>query len=246
MTADATTPPRTGAVVRGLTVRDGTPPAVRDIVAGLDLELLPGRRVGIVGPSSADVTTVLATVAGLRPAASGTVVVDGVPLPATASPLQVGYLSQDHRLIGTLTAVENVLVTMLAGRQQNDRDSAGRAEQQLEELALAPATWHNLVEQLSGGQQQRVALGRALVLRPSLLVLDHPTSELDPDSVALVDGALRRAQDEGCAVLLAAEEDVLLAGCDLVVDLAGAQRAGSSSTSRRKPRADRNADNDSR
>jgi ABC-type polar amino acid transport system ATPase subunit len=108
---------------------------------------------------------------------------------------------------------------MLAGRQPANRDSAGSAEQQLEELALAPATWHNLVEQLSGGQQQRVALGRALVLRPSLLVLDQPTSELDPDSVTLVDGVLRRAQDQGCAVLLAADEEVLLAGCAQVVDL---------------------------
>ena len=201
----------TGAVVRGL--------CVPDVVDELDLDLPAGRRVGVVGPSSADVTAVLAAVAGLQPVAAGLVRVDDGPVGDAPSPVRLGYLSQDHRLIGTLTAVENLLVTMLAGGQPANRDSALRAERQLEALALAPATWHNLVEQLSGGQQQRVALGRALVLRPSLLVLDHPTSELDPDSVALVDGVLREVQQDGSAVLLAADEEVLLDGCDTIIEL---------------------------
>jgi len=210
---------RSGAVVRALRVADRSSGSNRTIVDGLDLELASGQRVGVVGPSSADVTAVLATVAGLRPADGGTVTIGGVTLGSAPSPAQVGYLSQDHRLIGTLTAVENLLVSILAGRERADRASAQRAEQQLQALALAPATWHNLVEQLSGGQQQRVALGRALVLRPSLLVLDHPTSELDPDSVALVDQVIDGAQRDGCAVLLAADEELLLDGCDAVVEI---------------------------
>lgn len=205
-----------GAVLRGVSVRES--PEARPIVSDLDLEVRPGQRIGIVGPSSADVSLVLATVAGLHPAVAGSVEIGGSPA-AVGSPLAVGYLSQDNRLIGTLTAVENLLVVMLAARQPANRTSSARAEQQLAALALAPATWHNLVEQLSGGQQQRVALARALVLRPTLLVLDHPTSELDPDSVDLVDTVLRAVQDEGCAVLLSADEDVLLSSCDRVIDL---------------------------
>jgi putative ABC transport system ATP-binding protein len=208
-----------GAAVRGLRVRDASSGSTRDVVSDLDVDLRPGQRVAVVGPSSADVTAVLSTVAGLRPPAAGTIAVDDRPLGAEPSPLRSAYMSQDHGLIGTLTAVENLLVTMLAGRQPGNRESARRAEAQLEALALAPATWHNLVEQLSGGQQQRVALARASVLRPSLLVLDHPTSELDPDSVVLVDTVLAAVQGDGCAVLLASTDDVLLDRCDTRIAL---------------------------
>ena len=210
---------RGGGAVRGLRVRDTSSGSDRDVVADLDVDLRPGQRIGVVGPSSADVTAVLSTVAGLRPPVSGTITVDGDLLGSGPSPLRVAYLGQDHRLIGTLTAVENVLVSMLAAHQPGSRESVRRAEEQLEALALAPATWHNLVEQLSGGQQQRVALGRALVLRSSVLVLDHPTSELDPDSVVLVDEVLGEIQKEGCAVLLASTDDVLLERCDALITL---------------------------
>lgn len=210
----------TGASVRGLRVPDPRSTTARDVVDAFDLDLPTGSRLAIVGPSSADVTAVLATIAGLRPAAAGTVEIDGVRLgPDAPTPLQLGYLSQDHRLVGTLTAVENLLVTMLAGNVPAGRESTQRAEQQLADLGLAAATWHNLVEQLSGGQQQRVALARALVLRPALLVLDHPTSELDPDSVELVDSVLQAIQEQGSAILLAADEAILLERCDQIVEL---------------------------
>ena len=196
-----------GLVVRGLTVRDGA----RDIVSGLDLAVPAGARHAVIGTSSADVSAVLSTVAALRPAAAGTIEVAGRVLGPDEPPTRVGYVSQDHHLIGTLTAVENLLVTMMAaGSRKPDADTIRRAEEQLEALALAPATWHNLVEQLSGGQQQRVALARSLVLRPRLLVLDHPTSELDPDSVDLVDRVLTEVSATGTCCLLATDDPLLL------------------------------------
>lgn len=204
-----------GLVVRGLIVRDGN----RTLVEGLDLDVAAGQRLAITGPSSADVTAVLATLAGLRPHAGGTIEVDGRRL-GTPDPGVIGYLSQDHRLIGTLTAVENLMVSMLAGGGSASRATAERAEQQLEAVALAPATWHNLVEQLSGGQQQRVALSRALVLRPRLLVLDHPTSELDPDSVELVDQLLTAITAEGIVCVLASDDSLVLSSADLRIDIA--------------------------
>lgn len=203
-----------GLTVRGLIVRDGN----RTLVEGLDLDVAAGQRLVITGPSSADVTAVLATLAGLRPHTGGTIEVDGRRL-STPDPGVIGYLSQDHRLIGTLTAVENLMVSMLAGGGSASRATAERAEQQLEAVALAPATWHNLVEQLSGGQQQRVALSRALVLRPRLLVLDHPTSELDPDSVELVDRLLTAITAEGIVCVLASDDDLVLSSADLRIDI---------------------------
>lgn len=220
----------TAASIRGLRVRSaetgrsrGT--SGRDVIADLDLELRRGQRAAVVGPSSADQTAVLTTIAGLRPAAGGVIEVAGGLLGSAPSPERIGYLGQDHRLIGTLTAVENVLVALLAarrgssGRGNADRPTIRRAEEQLEALALAPATWHNLVEQLSGGQQQRVALARALVRRPTVLVLDQPTSELDPDSVTLVDEVLLAVQEEGSAIVLANDPGVLIDHSDQIVNL---------------------------
>jgi len=208
-TRTADDPRLRGLVVHDLVVRDGN----RDIVRGLNLEVAFGERVAVTGPSRSDVSEVLASIVGLRVSVSGRMLLDDSPLGAFPPPDRVGYLSQDHRLIGTLTAVENLLVTMVAGGGPVDRSTVERAEEQLDALALAPATWHNLVEQLSGGQQQRVALGRALVLRPRLLVLDHPTSELDPDTVELVDRLLREVTGEGVCCLLASDDDAVLRSC---------------------------------
>ena len=211
MTADDSA----GLRVTGLTVRDGA----RDIVSALDLRVRPGQRIAVSGPSSADVTAVLRVLAGLSRPTVGTIMVDGVTVVAGSVPAGVSHLGQDHRLVGTLTAVENLLVTLLAGGRHADQSIIGRAEAQLEALALAPATWHNLVEQLSGGQQQRVALGRALVARPSLAVLDHPTSELDPDTVAVVDDVLTRATTDGVCCVLASDDELVLGSCDAQVRL---------------------------
>jgi ABC-type multidrug transport system ATPase subunit len=220
MTAEQVGSRSLGLRVRGLTV---TGPADSDrasaIVTDLDLDLAPGHRLAITGPSSADVTAVLATLAGLRAPDAGSVAVDNVELGLNPDPHRLGYLSQDHRLIGTLTAVENLLVSLIAGGEPSNRATGERAEAQLGALGLSPATWHNLVEQLSGGQQQRVALARALVLRPRLVVLDEPTSELDPDSVELVVEVLREAAADGVCCVLSSDDDVLLEFCDSRVSL---------------------------
>ena len=199
----------------GLVVRDGR----RDIVTGWDLEIRAGQRIGVVGPSSSDVSTMLRVLAGLRTPASGTLAVEDRPVRSGQIPPGLSYLAQDHRLIGTLTAVENLLVAVLAAGRRSQEEIRTSAEEQLAALGLAPATWHNLVEQLSGGQQQRVALGRALVARPRVAVLDHPTSELDPDTVEVVDAVLTRAQESGLACVLSSDDDLILAACDRVVEL---------------------------
>jgi putative ABC transport system ATP-binding protein len=215
MTIERGGPRSRGLRVRGLTVEK---PAI-SVVAGLDLDLAPGQRLAITGPSSADVTAVLACLAGQRTPSEGSVTVDDLELGQNPEPQRVGYLSPDHRLIGTLTAVENVLVSLIAGGEPSNRVTGQRAEAQLAALGLSPATWHNLVEQLSGGQQQRVALARALVLRPRLVVLDEPTSELDPDSVELVVGVLREVSSDGVCCVLSSDDDVLLECCDSRISL---------------------------
>jgi ABC-type multidrug transport system ATPase subunit len=226
MSSDPTGSRAPGLRVRGLTVEEPATTGAahrhqrRAIVTGLDLDLEPGQRLAITGPSSADVTAVLACLAGLRAPSGGSITVDDAELGLSPEPHRLGYMGQDHRLIGTLTAVENVLVSLIAGGEPSTRATGRRAEAQLEALGLSPATWHNLVEQLSGGQQQRVALARALVLRPRLVVLDEPTSELDPDSVELVLAVLRDVAADGVCCVLSSDDDLLLDSCSRRVALA--------------------------
>lgn len=202
---------RTGQLASGGLVAEGlrVPDQEDGWSAALDLVVAPGERVGLVGGSTGEVTRVLSGMAGRGPR-RGRVELDGVSVDASTPPSRVGFVSYEHRLIGTLTAAENVIAPMLAERGRSGAELWSRAEEQLAALDLAPATWHNLVEQLSGGQQQRVALARSLVSVPRLLVLDDPTSELDPDNAALVVQALDRAASAGMCCVLTSTDPMLI------------------------------------
>ena len=187
------------------------------IVADLSLHLRPGTWTTLTGPHTADVSRVLASLSGRRPRTSGTLMLDGQSLPANPTPDQVGYVSRTHPLVATLTAAETLMATLMAAGHRDPAQLLRRTETQLEALALPRETWHNLVEQLSGGQQQRVALARALVSRPRLLVLDDPTSELDPDTSHLVSDLLHHATQRGACCLTHTRDQTLLDHVDHVI-----------------------------
>ncbi len=180
--------------------------------SSLDLDLRPGARVALAGLDGDVATTVLATLAGRLPVPIGSVT-------RGPAPTRVGYVRADRTLVGTLTATENLAVVLLQLDQVRTAAYVPEAERVLASLGLPASSWNNLVEQLSGGQQQRVALARALIGRPSLLVLDEPTSELDPDSTALVLDVLGAAVADGTACVLASRDPGVVAWCDQTVDL---------------------------
>jgi ABC-type lipoprotein export system ATPase subunit len=114
-------------------------------------------------------------------------------------------MPRDHALVGALTATENIALGLLAQHRGTPPDPAS-IDSVLDALGVPDAVRHNLAEQLSGGQQQRVALARALVTDAALIVLDDPTSELDPASRQRVHDAVATVAGRGRIVLVAAPD----------------------------------------
>jgi len=175
----------------GLVVRrpDGAPSAPVDLV------LARGGEATLLGDPDGVPSAVLRVVAGLEEPLAGQVHVAG-----GADRPDVGLVTRQHELLGSLTAAENVALPLLGRRGAAPR-SWDEVEHLLDRLGVPEASWHNLLEQLSGGQQQRVAVARALVGRPSVLCLDDPTSELDPASATTVRAVVADARRQGACVL---------------------------------------------
>ncbi|MEK9970909.1 MAG: ATP-binding cassette domain-containing protein [Ferrovibrio sp.] len=153
-----------------------------NILRGIDLDVMPGERIGIVGPSGSGKSTLLAVLAGLERVSSGKVQVAGADLNALNEDRlalwrrgSIGIVFQSFHLIPTMTALENVAVPLeLAGAA----DAEDRARAALAQVGLAKRETH-YPAQLSGGEQQRVALARAVAPHPALLLADEPTGNLD-------------------------------------------------------------------
>jgi putative ABC transport system ATP-binding protein len=147
--------------------------------------------VAVVGPSGCGKSTLMHLIAGLDRPTTGEIVVDGLNL-TTADDLaltnfrrrQLGLVFQFFNLLPTMNALENIsLPLLLQGIAREEATS--RAEEMLALVGLTNRATH-FVHQLSGGEQQRTAIGRALVHRPSLLIADEPTGNLDTASAARV------------------------------------------------------------
>jgi len=195
-----------------------------EAVRGVDLELAVGEFVAIMGPSGSGKSTLLHVLGGLEPATSGEIWlrgqrVDGLSTAAWAllRRRHVGFVFQFFNLLSNMTVADNVeLPALLAGATQ--RQARNRREQLLAELGLtgkakaAPA-------RLSGGEQQRVALARALANEPSLLLADEPTGSLDSSNTRDVLRLLRRAHDQGQAILMVTHDARVASLADRVINL---------------------------
>lgn len=154
------------------------------VLDNVDLDVGSGKFVGLVGPSGSGKSTLLHVIAGLVKADAGAVEVCGRNLmSATTEQIlemrrkELGYVFQDFRLLLRLTALENVMIPLLAARVPT-RTARESASGLLASLGLGDRLLH-FPRQLSGGEQQRVALARALVARPRVLLADEPTGNLD-------------------------------------------------------------------
>jgi putative ABC transport system ATP-binding protein len=132
---------------------------------------------------------------------------------------RIGFVFQDHRLLGFLTAQQNVAMSLEGGTLKSDRDRMRHASFNLKEVGLAEYA-DAFPAQLSGGQRQRVALARALARDPGLVLADEPTAALDRHSGAEVMGLLSRlARERGAAVLIVTHDTRNLGVADRIISI---------------------------
>jgi len=169
------------------------------VLHDVNLTLCRGESIAITGPSGVGKSTLLQIIGTLDQPTSGTVTLfDENPfsldpkLQAAFRNRQIGFVFQDHHLIPSLSAIENVLLPSLASDSSTDKYLA-RATWLLEAVGLTDRMEH-LPGQLSGGEKQRVAIARSLLLSPRLILADEPTGNLDPISARSITELLLRLQ----------------------------------------------------
>jgi putative ABC transport system ATP-binding protein len=185
-----------------------------EILKGIDLEVARGEFVAVVGPSGCGKSTLLGLLAGLDTPTSGSILLDGQEITdmdedalAVLRGRRIGVVFQSYHLIPTLTAEENVMLPAeLAGVRGGVRD---RARDLLDRVGLKERRDHYPV-QLSGGEQQRVALARAFMTKPSILLADEPTGNLDSANGRLVlESLLTLNEREGTTLVLVTHDTEL-------------------------------------
>ena len=171
---------------------------------GTSFELRERELLCIVGPNGAGKTTLINTLCGVQRARAGRIVFEGHDITALAShrfcAAGIAIVPEGRRLFGSMSVLENLEIGSVLPAAK-----ARRAESLAMVLALFPALREKLGQlaaELSGGQQQMVAIGRALMARPRLLLLDEPSLGLSPLIVTELFAAIQRVHREGTAVLL--------------------------------------------
>ncbi|MDO3379559.1 ABC transporter ATP-binding protein [Geoalkalibacter halelectricus] len=187
--------------VQGVKKRFSTPHGVVDVLKGIDLNILKGERVAILGSSGAGKTTLMHILGALDRPNEGLVRFEGEDIFALRGAAldefrnrRVGFVFQFHQLLPEFNALENVMMPALVARCPR-RQASARAQELLEDVGLGHRLLHKPGE-LSGGEQQRVAIARALVQMPRLLLADEPTGNLDSGTTEEIYALLERLHRE--------------------------------------------------
>ncbi|MFH8384879.1 amino acid ABC transporter ATP-binding protein [Kitasatospora sp. NPDC018058] len=180
------------------------------VLQDIDLEIRQGEVVVLIGPSGSGKSTLCRTINRLESIDSGTITIDGRPLPAEGKELarlrtEVGMVFQSFNLFAHKTVLENVVIGQVKVRKVIRSHAEKTARELLERVGLA-AHAAKYPAQLSGGQQQRVAIARALAMKPKVMLFDEPTSALDPEMVNEVLEVMRQLAADGMTMVVVTHE----------------------------------------
>jgi len=197
-----------------------------EVLHGIDLRLYKGDFCAVVGPSGSGKSTLLNIIGLLDRPSAGTLqiafqettVLGDTDLTRLRGHT-IGFVFQYHHLMTAFTALENVMIPLMAATGFCNPAIAQRALLLLDSVGLAP--WKdNMAGNLSGGQQQRVSIARALGMNPAVLLADEPTGNLDTKSADLVFELLRKVnREQGTTVLFVTHNPALAARCDKTIEV---------------------------
>lgn len=184
-----------------------TPSQPLRILNGISAELNRGENLAVIGPSGSGKSTFLHIAGTLDKPTSGSVSLSGNDLNQLAEKdlasfrnQNIGFIFQEHHLLPQLSALENVLIPVVANGE-TDNDSIEQAKLLLEKVGLADRMAHRSA-QLSGGERQRVAVARAMIRSPVLLLADEPTGSLDQANAKKIGQLLLDLQQEHNSILI--------------------------------------------
>ncbi|EFL03488.1 ectoine/hydroxyectoine ABC transporter, ATP-binding protein [Streptomyces sp. SPB78] len=180
------------------------------VLQDVSLTVHRGEVVVVIGPSGSGKSTLCRTVNRLETVQSGSILLDGEPLPDEGRGLarlrtEVGMVFQSFNLFAHKTVLQNVSLAQIKVRGRKREDADRRSRELLDRVGLAPQA-DKYPAQLSGGQQQRVAIARALAMDPKALLFGEPTSALDPEMINEVLDVMKQLAESGMTMVVVTHE----------------------------------------
>lgn len=224
------TTPKLMVQARQLGKQFASPTGQLTILQDINLDIISGESVAIIGVSGSGKSTLIGLLAGLDVPTEGKVILDGIDLGtldedgrARVRNRRVGFVFQSFQLLASLTALENVMLPLELAGNHNARSEACL---RLEEAGLGHRL-HHYPQQLSGGEQQRVAIARAFAGRPEVLFADEPTGNLDETTAARIISLLFSLNSEhGTTLIIVTHDQNVARHCDHNLTLAGGRING--------------------
>ncbi|SEQ09510.1 amino acid ABC transporter ATP-binding protein, PAAT family [Streptomyces sp. yr375] len=180
------------------------------VLQDVNLTVGRGEVVVVIGPSGSGKSTLCRAINRLEPIQSGSITLDGQPLPEEGKGLarlrsEVGMVFQSFNLFAHKTVLQNISLGQVKVRRRSKDDADRRSRELLDRVGLADQA-DKFPAQLSGGQQQRVAIARALAMDPKALLFDEPTSALDPEMINEVLEVMQQLARDGMTMVVVTHE----------------------------------------